>query len=632
MSSKSAKTSSGSEDHLQCKWEWGVNNSSALIYDGLPTGRREFRLLQIQPSQESDAPMIIQLFKKTLDEPPPYEALSYRWEGPASAHPIIVNGVKLSIMGNLYSALLQLRQQSFPSAPHLWIDSICINQNCIRDRNQQVELMGEIYTKARLLRVWIGLECENVDKAFDLIRDCTPASDKQTVVARITGDYVGTKTLTELLQRSYWSRMWMFQEIVLAKRAIVHCGGQQAPWANFRRLDEVSAEHQIWIEAQIKHRWVLDLRKALYRIAHLCIDRKQTHHINNVLHPTRHLQCQDPRDKLYALRGVCKPLATTIEPDYSVPVHTIFTDFAMREMIDDKSLSFLLTAGMWNESNGEDISLPSWVPDLRGMGGVDMRYIAGSYVKCFEANDHTDPRFYESTCEDGSRALNVHALFVDQVQLQAQLDTDARSEDMRRDLISTFCQGSKDGNILSLSKLCYFFQAMIFQDSTFFDHHRSDDLIAKKRMGRLVLGFFEELSRLFEKDPIHIEFLKSFRETGLDLLEWTPSGSGKLFNSTEMNENHEEYLCRAGESIDNQVSAIFSTVNGRIGIGPRNMEERDLVAIVQGCRVPLVLREYGNYYRLVGPAYVSGLMQKNGALIARGESGADIDFEEVQIV
>ena len=51
----------------------------------------------------------------------------------------------------------------------VWIDAICIDQSSIPERNQQVTHMGEIYTKARRVAVWLGEESPETTVAFQYI-------------------------------------------------------------------------------------------------------------------------------------------------------------------------------------------------------------------------------------------------------------------------------------------------------------------------------------------------------------------------------------------------------------------------------------------------------------------------------
>jgi hypothetical protein len=53
----------------------------------------------------------------------------------------------------------------------LWIDSICIDQTNVAEKNVQVALMGEIYKGADQVVVWLGEWDENVRKAVEFIKD-----------------------------------------------------------------------------------------------------------------------------------------------------------------------------------------------------------------------------------------------------------------------------------------------------------------------------------------------------------------------------------------------------------------------------------------------------------------------------
>jgi hypothetical protein len=90
----------------------------------------------------------------SLDAAPEYEALSYSWDAQSPSHPIATSNGTLLITPNCASALKQLRPEK--ESRTLWIDSICIDQFNIEERNAQVKLMGEIYRNANMVLVWLG--------------------------------------------------------------------------------------------------------------------------------------------------------------------------------------------------------------------------------------------------------------------------------------------------------------------------------------------------------------------------------------------------------------------------------------------------------------------------------------------
>lgn len=65
--------------------------------------------------------------------------------------------------------LEQLRHAS--DTVELWVDTLCIDQNDVIEKNHQLPLMGEIYSKASQVIVWLGPQEDDSDLAMDLIRD-----------------------------------------------------------------------------------------------------------------------------------------------------------------------------------------------------------------------------------------------------------------------------------------------------------------------------------------------------------------------------------------------------------------------------------------------------------------------------
>lgn len=564
--------------------------------------------------------------KAKVTSPPKYDALSYRWEG-GETQTLEVNGADLHVTNNLYAALLSLRRESHPLPKVLWVDSICINQDSGQERGEQVPLMGEIYSKAHAVQIWLGEECPGVGEAFKLVRDCGAVTTEE-VVSRVLGDEEGTRGLTKVLHRSYWGRMWMFQEIVLATNAIVHCGSHDAPWDYFKWLHTITAERAFWSEFEVEHTWIGDLRQALFQISHFTIPRDDAHDINAVSIPTRRLQCTDARDKMYGLMGVCKELARTVRVDYAAPVRDVYTEFAKSRIESDSELYTLLTAGLWTPSNGEDLGIPSWVPDLRGTAGVDTRYLGSAYLETCNADGGggSCPFFAFSACDENT-ILEVEALILDSVQVHQRLKNE--DEQSRKTLIDNFCLGA-DGQEFSAPKLRHFFRAIVLENSTFSSGIRVLDKAQRKSLQRLALGFFEDLQHLYGPQQGFIGFLETFRDVGLELLDDHASQLSPEFGPEELRRDELEYLYRTKSHEGSQGSTIFSTVDGYIGIGRYPLEQGDVVAIVRGCRMPLVLRQQDDYFRLVGPSYVSGIMQ--GEAVSGSSHMTSDSFRQIKMV
>jgi hypothetical protein len=72
------------------------------------------------------------------------------------------------------------------SGVFLWVNAICINQDDVRERNDQVSLMDDIYGKAQQKLVWLGPDVNDSDHGLSLLRlsesFITPGTDDQTIL------------------------------------------------------------------------------------------------------------------------------------------------------------------------------------------------------------------------------------------------------------------------------------------------------------------------------------------------------------------------------------------------------------------------------------------------------------------
>lgn len=133
----------------------------------LKSSRKEIRVIDLQPSSSPSAPVSCITEEVSLLDKPVYIGLSYRWGEDTTA--ITVNGNPgFPVSRNLLSALRQLRDGT--QAKVLWVDAICINQDPRSpEKNEQVAMMGDIYTQAILTVIWLGEEAANSNLAMDTV-------------------------------------------------------------------------------------------------------------------------------------------------------------------------------------------------------------------------------------------------------------------------------------------------------------------------------------------------------------------------------------------------------------------------------------------------------------------------------
>lgn len=545
-----------------------------------------------------------------------YDAVSYHWGDPAKVCPVTVNGETFFITTNLFAALKHLRQPDMEIS--LWIDSICINQLNTKERTQQVTQMGKIYSTAACVRIWLGNESDDSSVAMRLVND------------PIRIDEASGIALTKLLRRPYWQRMWVFQEIILARHGIVHCGSAVAPWTKFKALDHMAAIEHLWLRVQSQAPWAINLRKALFGIAQFSIPRSEAQHLANVLVPTRHMQATDPRDKIFALLGLCADHGGLVF-DYTKPVWEVFVDFTVRQLKSTMELSLLLTAGIWNPKNGPNMKLPSWTPDYRGIHGVDLRYVAGSFLQHFCAAGKREAfalnqDFYQRCVSTG--ILVAQGLIIDTINRSLPLEQSSTS---RRGIYKAFDPSNLGPHPRRTAQIQVLFRTLVFYNATFTNGVTKESIRFKRdRLRRLTLGFVQDVEKLEAGYDI-CEALDSLGpvaaalQTGEypALLSEYPALKGEYLTLTKELRTwyRQEFLNRCHEATSGVQSTVFSTVRSFLGQGPGNARTGDVVAILFGCRVPLVLRQTGSQFRLIGPCYVDGInhgeemraMAKNGS-------------------
>jgi hypothetical protein len=98
-------------------------------------------------------------------------ALSYRWGDAKLRRPISLNGRNFLVTENLEITLRHLRCVEGKRA--VWIDALCINQDCIPERNEQVTKMPQIYQRAEKVVVWPGPASSNSDIAFQFLMEAS---------------------------------------------------------------------------------------------------------------------------------------------------------------------------------------------------------------------------------------------------------------------------------------------------------------------------------------------------------------------------------------------------------------------------------------------------------------------------
>ncbi|QGI61125.1 hypothetical protein CEK27_005096 [Fusarium fujikuroi] len=139
------------------------------VYDNLPLaqGSQYIRVLDVHKSDPADSDRLTGTLRTVdLRALPKFTALSYVW-GQGSYHKIACNGCDINITQSCYEALTSLRESC--QSLTVWVDAICINQEDTGEKEQQIMLMGRIYTLAEIVYVWLGVGNTKTDQAAEYI-------------------------------------------------------------------------------------------------------------------------------------------------------------------------------------------------------------------------------------------------------------------------------------------------------------------------------------------------------------------------------------------------------------------------------------------------------------------------------
>ncbi|EXJ55843.1 hypothetical protein A1O7_08774 [Cladophialophora yegresii CBS 114405] len=277
---------------------------------------KNIRLIELVSAKSKHAPIRLKLATYSLDGYcPGYEAISYTWGDALDEEEIIIgeesvqSSRKLRIRKNLYHCLKRLRQTT--TNRYLWVDGICIDQRNNDEKGAQVSIMGKIFSGAQRVLVWLG----EVDDGSDTILAKATKRKWWAFGASFCIPTVSKKAAAQQMsEKPYWSRTWIVQEIVSAQAISVHYGGAIIDWGALRLFAELCGHHG-------DLSWKFDTFDEPRRAWHLSTNIRQiSTTLMDHIEQFSHLQCQDVRDKVYALLSISAPPISgkALFPDYRI--------------------------------------------------------------------------------------------------------------------------------------------------------------------------------------------------------------------------------------------------------------------------------------------------------------------------
>lgn len=359
--------------------------ASPYEYTPFPPDTDQIRLLTLFPASEQNEEIVITLRNSTTEAAArQYEALSYVWGSTDNPENVSVvssfttdkdenmslsacSAAPLLVTQNLAVALRHLRRQDV--ARILWIDAICVDQQNIAERGEQVGKMAQIYSLAARVVIWVGPASPDSDLAMQLVEHLGQAVRIDERTGMITSASNGEAephwadtaqplpygedelcALEKLFWRPWFERLWVVQEVMTSIDAVMVCGRQEAAWQS------VMVAVSCLITKTTKTPKGDELLCHLQEINYLFDPRVNTT-THSMVSLTRGLKCADDRDRIYACLRLDKDRGN-MKPDYSLSTIQVYRDFAALSMSINK-LAFLAEC----EHGNRKLAGPSWIPD-----------------------------------------------------------------------------------------------------------------------------------------------------------------------------------------------------------------------------------------------------------------------------
>jgi hypothetical protein len=443
----------------------------------------------------------------------------------------------------------------------------------MQEREEQVGQMRMVYSCARSVVVWLGEKNQNSDAAMQFLVDIEKNVDLRRLEreSALPMQMAAWSAVFALLRRPWWSRVWIIQEISVGKSdPLLGCGNKWVPWSKFEILDQILGELE-----EEGARIVQNLHNPISRLRNIRLGAQSRRHtawrsLFLLLRSTQDCQATDSRDKVFALLGLSSENDQhAVHPDYTKSTVEVYTGVTRHIIRSENSLNILMYF-----KPSELPGLPSWVPD----------FTLSSYLSHLDrpagkgASGDTKPvvEFLDDF------RIKVQGWIVDQVQETSREVYDAENpsvglssfEALARKTLSVVNPTDQD-----IARLSERFWRCLIVDSTL-----NNEFPAPQSYRHLYSVFSG-------KAPLPEDYMD---------------------DTSDDQARRDSYLYPLTSSMDSALTGrrFFITSKARLGLGPPDTQEGDLIVVLKGADTPFVLRESedAGVYLILREAYVSGLM------------------------
>ncbi|KAK1763393.1 hypothetical protein QBC33DRAFT_550033 [Phialemonium atrogriseum] len=509
--------------------------------------------------------------------------------------------------------------------------------------------MADVYSSAASVVSWLGEQDSHTKPGFDVLRELKRLSehspnlleklspgchDYGKQLAKIFSSRESWVSVANVFQRTYFTRVWIIQEVVLAKVVKALCGSEEIEWSAITAAshffsttawrDYLFTLYTESVEPQLGPRERMDIIRFRYQAPTIlrsttweCEKRKELPYQNEKRHQwakillytlirSLNFKATDPRDKIYALLGLVhdyardKPgLLPAYELEETRSPAKAFISAAIQILEDSDDL--LLLSCVEGESFQREATgrLPSWVPDWTSEESTGLR------VTGYERYSASGSLKQRPTIDRQALTLGMNGIRLDHVTMVGESKQEVlQGKPFPNWLLILESLETWYGRARSEHRLDVFWRTLIVNTADY-----PPKLVPKTTsLGASFAKWFQEMRRVHDSSDPESEWegLANRLSEVMDKM-WEPQarGAAKLSDFT------------TPFSLSHHLR-IFRTSEGYLGLGSECVQPGDWVWIVPASRVPLILRashevrSREHRHRLVGGSYLHGFMEGEG--------------------
>lgn len=549
----------------------------------------------------------------SLEDPPPYVAISYAWGDPGETRRIEVAGIPVPVSVSLHGALQALRRRDVSVL--VWVDALSIDQQNQEERTQQVQLMRSIYLKADSVAIWLGPEEDGSTRAINFMGQIAKLASNPAEVASILSSADTVKdliTVAALFERPYWRRLWVVQEVCNARKILVYCGTTIATWEVYQISSDLFHKHRTSIAHlsnykrgvypsispdQYSHSQVLIYQgPASLPDLGSFVNRRESA-LLDVLCACRRKLSSDPRDKLYGVLGILHPeIRKEFPPDYNLSVKEVYSEIVDYLLTTTRSLD-VICESIHFPAHTSSANLPSFVPDWSHIPQVTS--LGRKYRYSASGSEKAESRFLDERLN----RLEISAIQIDTVKVKGMA-------------VGTMC------NVGDYLMAFLHWRALLLRnianEPDDVQEIVQEDFTATLSLGQIpathakqnqwLAACYSVFGNLIRERLPYLLIDRSL-EHYLDLNVGVKPDEWRHFLQKHF-----------GEMMMGR--CFFITQRNYLGMGTGFMLPGDKIVVPLGCSTPILLRQEGarGEYRYVGDVYVNGYMY--GKAIDQWKSGA----------